>query len=80
MKFALNAAEKHGAISCESEWGPLFGSGCDIAVSDGCNTNTESSTHFGISSLNDTGLHKSIGFTGSEYFQVKEIEVFEITT
>jgi hypothetical protein len=72
---------KHGAIDCDSEWGPCFGyfGGCDIAVSDNCNTNTDSYTCLGICYTNDTGLDKNVVFTGSWKFRVKEIEVFEIT-
>jgi hypothetical protein len=33
----------------------------------------------GYSYINDTGLDKFIVLTGSRYFEVREIEVFEIT-
>jgi hypothetical protein len=79
-RFALKAEKKHYAIYCHSGWGPCFGSPlCDIAVCDNCNANTHSATRLGDSYTNDTGLDKSVVFTGSFNFQVKEIEVFEIT-
>jgi hypothetical protein len=76
----LKAERKQQAIHCNSERGPSFGVGpCDIAVFDNCNTNTDSRTFLGASYTNDTGLNDSFVFTGSYYFQIKEIEVFEIT-
>jgi hypothetical protein len=36
-------------------------------------------SNFGSSHANDTGRYEKIFFTGSQYFTVKEIEVFEIT-
>jgi hypothetical protein len=82
-RFTLKADKKHQAIYCNSEWGPRFGSlegrGCDIAVSDNCNRNTGSYSVLNGSYTNDTALDGRIIFTGSRNFQVKEIEVFEIT-
>jgi hypothetical protein len=76
-RFALKAETKGQAIICDSDWGPHF---YDIVVSDNCNENTRSYTeYFGNSYTNDTGLDGNTFFTGSTYFQVKEIEVFEIT-
>jgi hypothetical protein len=75
-RFALKAEQKYGVILCNSEWGPHFR---DIAVYDNCNANTESATHLGDASINDTGLSAAIVFTGSLNFQVTEIEVFKIT-
>jgi hypothetical protein len=51
----------------------------DIIVTDDCNAKTGSFTHFGTTYINDTGLADKIVFTGSLTFQVKEIEVFEMT-
>jgi hypothetical protein len=76
-KFALKAEGKWRAIWCDSRWGPNFANGA-IRVSDECNTNIDSRTYLGDSYTNDTGLDKPIVFTGSQKFQVTEIEVFEI--
>jgi hypothetical protein len=76
-RFALKAEKKHLAISCDSGWGPTFGN--DMGVSDNCNANTGSNTYLGRAYTNDTGLDNGIVFTGSRFFQVKEIEAFEIT-
>jgi hypothetical protein len=78
-KFPLKAEKKSGAIDCDSKWGPCFGHPYDIAVNDDCNTNDDSFIHLGKCYTNDTGLDEEIVFTGSGDFQVKEIEVFEIT-
>jgi hypothetical protein len=79
-RFALKGKEKWAAIYCNSEYGPGFGGFIgDIRVSDDCNANTDSGTSLGYAYTNDTGLGRHIVFTGSVYFQVKEIEVFEIT-
>jgi hypothetical protein len=79
-RFRLKEDQKHHAIGCRSGLGPRFGCRCNIAVSDECNTNLESHTaYFGSSYMNDTGLGGDTVFTGSQYFRVNEIEVFEIT-
>jgi hypothetical protein len=78
-RFALKAEKKQWAINCDSEHGPHFGCGADIVVYDNCNANTSSFTLLGYTYTNDTGLHNGVVLTGSQNFQVKEIEVFEIT-
>jgi hypothetical protein len=77
-RFALKAEMKHKAIGCYSGCGPWFGD-YDIVVSDNCDANTGSFTSLGYTYTNDTGLLEFIVFAGSKNFQVKEIEVFEIT-
>jgi hypothetical protein len=78
-KFALKAEEKDEAIRCDSSRGPNFQ---DIGVYDNCNANTHSYAYFdddGVDTYaNDTGLNGLTFFTGSKWFTVKEIEVFEI--
>jgi hypothetical protein len=76
-KFALKARKKNEALLCWSTRGPDF---CDIGVCDNSNASTGSYTsNFGDSYINDTRLDGKTFFTGSHNFQVKEIEVFEIT-
>jgi hypothetical protein len=77
-RFALKADQKHQAIYYDSDWGPCFGSD-DIFVADACNTKPSSCTFLGRAYTNNTGLSSDIVFTDSNYFQVKEIEIFEIT-
>jgi hypothetical protein len=75
-RFALKVEQKDLAINCSSKFGPRFNG---IAVFDNCNENSKSNIYLGWTYVNDTGLDAKVVFTGSQYFQVKEIEVFEIT-
>jgi hypothetical protein len=76
-KFALKAEKKNKAICCNSLRGPHFR---DIWVFDNRNANTRSYTnYFGRSYANNTSLDATTFLTGSLWFTVKEIEVFEIT-
>jgi hypothetical protein len=78
-RFALKPEAKQNAIQCLSTWSPIFGCGYGLAVADDCNTSAKSYTSLGRRCNNDTGLNEYIVFTGWRFFQVKEIEVFEIT-
>jgi hypothetical protein len=49
-----------------------------MGVYDNCNANSHRVTSLGDVYTNETGLDEWVVFTGSHYFQVKEIEVFEI--
>jgi hypothetical protein len=76
-RFALKDERKNRTIDCYSDSGPDLS---DIYVSDNCNANTNNDTkYFEGNCTNDTGLDGMVFFTGSKYFHVKEIEVFEIT-
>jgi hypothetical protein len=74
-KFALKSNKQDEAIECVSCSGPHFG---DIGVSDHCNTVSSYTFAFGVRYTNNTGLHGMTFFTGSQLFNVKEIEVFQI--
>jgi hypothetical protein len=74
-RFALREEKKQWAAVCTAGKGPDF---YDITISDNCNVNTRSFTYLGVVYTNDTGLDSDIVFTGSQYFQVEEVEVFEI--
>jgi hypothetical protein len=86
-KFALKKEKKRNAIYCSSRccagFGQSYYGGCNILVDDHCNTNNNSSAHFGtrwqeymMAYANDTQFQYF--FTGAREFTVKEIEVFEI--
>jgi hypothetical protein len=84
-RFVLKAKKEGEAIGCSSTCGPVF---YDIGVYDNCNATTRSWTfnfgesytfRFGEKYTNNTGLDGKTFFTGSQHFQVKELEVFEIT-
>jgi hypothetical protein len=74
-RFELKAKEKDNAIICSCNYGPNFS---DIGVWNVSEHSKSWSYRFGFSYTNDTGLNGNTFFTGSGYFQVKEIEVFEI--
>jgi hypothetical protein len=74
-KFALKTEQLEKAIDCDSKWGPHFSA---IGVSDHCNANTNSYSYLGFTYANDTGLDDTVVLTGSFYFTVKEIEVFQV--
>jgi hypothetical protein len=77
QSFALKGEKNVHAIRCDSECGPHFG---DINVFDFCNTNNRNFTYrFGTTYINDTERNGAAFFTDSKFFQVKEIEVFEIS-
>jgi hypothetical protein len=76
-RFPLKAEKMDKAIFCRHDWGPHFG---DIYVSGHANAHSHSFTYsFGRCYINNTGLDGRTFFTGSPNFQLKEIEVFEIT-
>jgi hypothetical protein len=75
-RFALKAERKRKPSFCNSEGGRHCD---DIYVFDNCDVNTDSYAFLGCSYTNDTGLNGKTFLTGSAYFQVKEIEVFEIS-
>jgi hypothetical protein len=76
-RFALKPEDKERAIWCDSTCGPWFSG---MRVSDDCNANTRSYAFLGnLAYTNDTGLDGKTLFTDLQYFQVKEIEVFEVT-
>jgi hypothetical protein len=82
-KFALKAERMDMAIQCYSSCGPFFGyidiCVLGIGVFDNCNANARNTTYLGSSYANDTGRDGSTFLTGSQFFTVKEIKVFEIT-
>jgi hypothetical protein len=76
-RFPLMAKAKEVAIQDDSNDGPNFN---DLYISDNCNANTASGSNLGnMSYTNDTGLDGHTVFARSRAWQVREIEVFEIT-
>jgi hypothetical protein len=78
-RVALNAAEKDKAIMRDCYFGPSFGS--DILISNHIVASPETfpNTSHGETYTEDTGLAGDRVFMGGRQFQVKEIEVFEIS-
>jgi hypothetical protein len=75
-KFPIKAERKDLAIFCDSREGSCFNG---IAIFDNCNARTTNRTYNGSFYSNDAGMGADVFFTGSAKFQVKEIEIFEIT-
>jgi len=74
LKFSWR--HHHGPLDKPS-YGPTFGSGHDLHISNGCNTNQYSYTNF-PNSYQDTMGKSTNTFAGSKYFTVSEIEVFRL--
>lgn len=68
---------KNNSVYCYPVYGPTFGNGHDITVSDNSNTNSNSYTHF-PHSFSDTTGKGNVTFAGTYNFQTTEIEVFLI--
>jgi hypothetical protein len=75
-RFALNSYCE--SIGCDAETGPEFGYH-KVSIADQCNRNTKSYTDLDINDVNDIELDGKMLLTGRHNFQVREIEVFEIT-
>jgi hypothetical protein len=80
IKMNINKNDDR-AIYCMASFGPIFGSGHDICISDGCNLNSDSYSKLGGSFvhpdyLNDAEQAKCFLACESN-FKVAEIEVFQ---
>ena len=76
---------KQKAIQCHPDYGPVFGSGADLAVSDQCNINDDSCVRFPCSynykshySFNQEAWTALCGVKSGKTFKVKEYEVYEV--
>jgi hypothetical protein len=74
-KFALSDSKY--AIRCYPSYGPTFGGGYDICITDACDRNTASYSKLGHSYGKGSGVASTF-LTGAGNFTVKEIEVFTI--
>jgi hypothetical protein len=75
-RFVLKSEKKPQAIWSDFGDGPHFGE--ELYVSDHCNTKLSSQARLGSVYTNDTAVADRLVFTGSLYFQVEEIDVFEV--
>ena len=81
--FRLKDANK--AIYCHTGYGPIFGGGHDMYISDGCNGNNNSGCNFPYSYDGNGKYEKNqqawtalTGSTNSNYFKVLEYEVYQV--
>jgi hypothetical protein len=82
-KFPLKADRKEFAIYGSPEYGPAFGNGFDLSISNDSNKHVNSYAHmFGYTYANETGkggqAPAATFFTGAGHFAVKDVEVFEV--
>jgi hypothetical protein len=68
------------AICCNRSFGPVFGGGNEICVANNCDQGANSSTNFRDYYRNDIGIAGDQVLAGQKMFQVKEIEVFSISS
>jgi hypothetical protein len=77
-RFPLKPETKSLAIICDASRGPDFGRG-DLVVRGACRARPNSyHGSFGYTYQNDTGIAGSKLLTGDEYFNVDDVEVFEV--
>ena len=63
--------DRQSAIFCDSRYGPSFGGGCDLYISNNANTNGLSYSNLGHTYQLPTG-QQSTFFTGAENFNVTD--------
>jgi len=73
--MSLKTEREQSAICCSSGYGPVFGGGNDLRISDDANTNTESYSNLGFAYERPPGQQATF-FTGRNNFTVTDYEVF----
>jgi hypothetical protein len=81
QKMTLTKPDK--AIQCVPEWGPVFGSGADLAITDDCDKNRESCVNFphgynfkNVYRFTQEAWTVLCGSPDGKNFRVREYEVF----
>jgi len=74
-KMTPKTQKQKYAIYCESEYGPTFGGGFDLHISNNAGTNTSSYSRLGSSYERLPGQQAAF-FTGKGNFTVTDYEVF----
>lgn len=82
--MTLTRPEK--SIQCIPTYGPVFGGGCDIAVTDDCNISNKNTTNFPYSynyenayEYNQEAWTALTGVPAGKYFNITEYEVFRVS-
>ena len=70
---------QHNAISSYSSYGPTFGAGHDLHISNNANANSSSYSRLGLTYECPPGQQETF-FTGSNPFTVTDYEVFGLHT
>jgi hypothetical protein len=76
-KYLINPSQSANAVYHNSSYGPTFGSGHDIYLANGSNSNNSSYTNF-PSGYTDTTGKGNATFTGARNFTSSDIEVFKL--
>ena len=74
--MSLIAGKEGYGILCTSNYGPVFGYGCDLYISDNANT-SPSGGRLGTTYQLPPGQQNTF-FTGATFFTVTDYEVFEL--
>ena len=74
-KLSLITGKEGNGIYCYSSYGPAFGGGHDIRISDNANRSSVSSSNLGNTYQLPPGQQNTF-FTGATYFTVTDYEVF----
>ena len=75
-KMALKADQKQYGLCCNSSFGPVFGSGNDLCISNAANSNNKSYSNIGNTYECPPNQSGATFLTGQRNFTVNEYEVF----
>ena len=75
IKLSLITGREQNAIYCRNKYGPTFGGGHDLHISENANTNTDSCSGLGYSYQCPPG-QKNTFLVGAKTFTVTDYEVF----
>ena len=78
-KMPLRTQEQQDAIYCRPGYGPVFGAGHDLFISNNANANTSSRSRLVHTYERPPGRQDTF-FTGSTNFTVTDYEVFGLHT
>ena len=76
QKYKCAEQKNQYSIYCNGSYGPIFGNGHNICIYDNCNTNN---CYSHVNSHTYIAPNGAAYLTGSQYFTVKEIEVYLVT-
>jgi hypothetical protein len=74
--FIANVIQEHDAIYCKSNYGPSFGGGHDVHISNNANDNQQSYSYFNSYQPPTGTADANSLLAGSNKFTPTEIEVF----
>ena len=75
-KFPLKGTENQYGIYCDGSYGPTFGEGSDLRISNSANENTDSYSELGNTYECPPHATNTTFLVGNRNFTVNELEVF----